>query len=448
MATPNRGITELPGNVAPDVPFHTNNALRQVDAEIEKVDTESISRDDEQKLRLSQLEAAAGFPNNPVAITDGNVSTVLNNKTSASAGAVRKIVEEQAFPFADLDILRGRLGTRNERLVNLVFVGSSTINGGGASDYDSRSVVGLLTQSLYAAYPKYDGTQHYNICDLNAAAASTKTAPGLRSVRAGIGGTTSATYLPAADVTKIKALNPGLILHMIGSNDFAEQMAIATYKANVTAKLDEFASLSDTVHILVHQFPREDVTAPSIPWASYGKALKEIAELRSNVVFIDASRPFTEMGLPASDPFNLVGGDRIHATDAGHAILAKTISDALVLTPQTQDTGWVSATPTAPYAHRASFPMQYRVLNGQITFRGGASKADGSAFAGGFQAVATVPVALAPSSQPTGVGSAGIGMFSMRYIQVTGELVVWPSGISPTYVMFSDMNYPLERMAN
>jgi hypothetical protein len=46
-------------------------------------------------------------------------------------------------------------------------------------------------------------------------------------------------------------------------------------------------------------------------------------------VYIDASQAFRARGVPGPDPDDLISTDEIHATRAGHALLAQVIADRL-----------------------------------------------------------------------------------------------------------------------
>ena len=76
------------------------------------------------------------------------------------------------------------------------------------------------------------------------------------------------------------------------------------------------------MHVLAHSFGRWDV-AGAYSWSLYGAALKEIADSRPNrVAYVDVSGAFAALGVPSSDPLDVISTDNIHANDLGHAILA------------------------------------------------------------------------------------------------------------------------------
>ncbi|WP_404321138.1 SGNH/GDSL hydrolase family protein [Arthrobacter luteolus] len=159
---------------------------------------------------------------------------------------------------------------------------------------------------------------------------------GLTVVNAGLNGTTSATYLTGGRDTRVAALNPTFIVHMIGSNDFGSNMSQANYRANILASIARIdAAVTGPVsHLLVHSYERYDVTGRTNTWAQYGETLRAIATERPDrIAFIDLSGAFLAIGIPSTDPLGMMQSDKLHMNDYGHAYFAELISTALLYAP-------------------------------------------------------------------------------------------------------------------
>jgi lysophospholipase L1-like esterase len=224
--------------------------------------------------------------------------------------------------YPALGILHAGLALATERAVGIVFAGSST-TGGALASTDAKRYVNRLVTALRKRYTPDEiaapWVQH------SAAAAFTPiTGAGVHGYNVGVGGANASSYLTTASMDNVAALNPWAIVHMIGSNDWATNRTISTYRSDVLAKLDylEARLPKPCVHVLAHSFGRWDV-AGAYNWSLYGAALKEIADSRPNrVAYVDVSGAFAALGVPSSDPLDVISTDNIHANDLGHAILA------------------------------------------------------------------------------------------------------------------------------
>jgi hypothetical protein len=250
-----------------------------------------------------------------------------NGHLPSRARTALATVFEAAQPA--LHKIRAGASSRVTMPYRIVFLGSSTTVHGGASGPEYGYVTQVI-RAFQSAYPS-------GIAGLEASAqllsAAQDFAPGIKPYNGGIAGQTAATYLPQSSLDGIAALNPSLFIHAVGSNDWANNVPIATYEANVRAAIAAINTriTKPGVHVLVHAFPRRDVTNGLHAWAEYGAALKRIADDDpSGRIFIDGSLPFTASGLPASDPYGLVGPDLIHGTDRAHALLAAQVIDVLL----------------------------------------------------------------------------------------------------------------------
>ena len=231
--------------------------------------------------------------------------------------------------YPALGILHAGLALATKRPVSIVFAGSST-TGGALASTDAKRYVNRLVTALRKRYTP-DETAAPWVQHSAAAAFTPITSAGVHGYNVGIGGANASTYLTTASMDNIAALDPWAIVHMIGSNDWATNRTPSTYKADVLAKLDNLDSklTRPCVHVLAHSFGRWDV-AGAYSWSLYGAALKEIADSRPHrVAYVDVSGAFAALGVPSSDPLDVISTDNIHANDFGHAILADAMARRL-----------------------------------------------------------------------------------------------------------------------
>lgn len=192
----------------------------------------------------------------------------------------------------------------HRRKVPVVLVGSSTTAGSGASS-KGVSYAAILGRRFREA------------------------SPAIVVENLGQPGTTAETYLPDARISRIHALAPAAVVHMVGSNDYSRSVSPSAYGATLRdriAAIDAGLALP-CQHVLVQTFARIDVTEPVAPWASYGEQLHAIAADHAACVVLDVSAAFAEVGVGfgGTDPLGLVGPDRIHLSDPGHRFLAELV---------------------------------------------------------------------------------------------------------------------------
>ena len=151
---------------------------------------------------------------------------------------------------------------------------------------------------------------------------------GVQVWQGGKSGTASGNYGGTTSMPpRLGSLAVDGVILMVGSNDFARGVSIPTYTANVSKAVAKFrAARPGVVTVLVHSYQRMGVSAPAVPWASYGAALKSIADASpSDVAFHDVSGAFAARGVPGPDPENLIGSDNTHCTDLGYQLLAELV---------------------------------------------------------------------------------------------------------------------------
>lgn len=215
-----------------------------------------------------------------------------------------------------------RAGIRNPSLRTVVVVtGSSTFRGGSVR-------FGATERMAYMA-----GSQSFDLID------DVTSRPGnaMRWIQGAVGGTTSANYLNETRLSKIDLIDPTHVIHGVGSNDYATQVAINTYKANLRTALNRIETDSPSVvNILVHQQARADGGSRPITWEQYGVAMREVAEENPSRVFIDANALLDTYMLDVPNVSGLQIADKVHLNDQGYKILADVLSREMGI-PTTPD---------------------------------------------------------------------------------------------------------------
>lgn len=345
MATPYRGYTEVPGSIAPDVPYRINLALREIDADLETALAELDETDAAAAGRLAALESAAGFGSG-MKLQDDAVNALLLSSTTKTTGTLTKQIEAKsaAATLKELDtegaplrealdaLVLGHLGDnfpgvlapwgqalRNSDTVPALWVslGSSTANGGNTPNF-GLSWVGRIATYLTGR----------NVLDAAVIQLDTKPArpsKGINVYNGAVGGTSAANYLDAAKLAAIKTLQPTLITHMVGANDLGYSTTPATYKTNLRNWMDQLQAASPgTVHLMIHQQGRV-APSPKYAWKLYGQAMREVAELYPNVAFLDANERF---GFRGGLEAHLVSDD-LHMNEYGHRVMADLVAEAM-----------------------------------------------------------------------------------------------------------------------
>lgn len=240
----------------------------------------------------------------PEALQDllGNTSGIA---LQVDRGASDTVLDPRLVRIRDGVINKGSINTR------FAVLGSSTAVGGYTTYPD---------QGMFQRLAFLSGAKKYRMM-------SEVTAPlptGVSWYSAALGGTTSANYCTADTVTKIATLNPNYVFHMIGSNDYANAVPLNTYKTNLRAAIGAIDGVAPgTIHILIHGQDRRDVN-PAIPWASYGQALKEVAdEAPAKRVFFDVFSVFNILDIKGDNYAGIEGADNLHMGNVGHHLMSK-----------------------------------------------------------------------------------------------------------------------------
>ena len=260
------------------------------------------------------------------------------------------------------------LSARNTVSCNVFFAGSSTTQGSSASTIDN-AYFSILVRRLQGLFPSNTGLESVVYQNENADF-DIQYSKGVHGYSAGQGGTTASSYLTDEEIDKIVAHKPNAVFHMIGSNDWANNVPIATYKAQIESRIARFKTQMTTPisHFLIQPYKRLDIldTTALHKWDEYGKALKDIANANSdNVMFIDISKAYEATDYAGADTLDIMA-EAIHQGDSGHAFMATLILKALGLfaTPDSPEPK-VGHTVILDYFNRADAAVPGSALSGQ-----------------------------------------------------------------------------------
>jgi hypothetical protein len=240
-----------------------------------------------------------------------------------SPGAENVVSSFYAAPSA-VGFAQAMFAMRDDMPVTWVLTGSSTTWGHGAT-INARRYVDRLHERLQVSHPIAAGTAPVVRSLDEAVAAVGVPVPGIQLVNAGVRSTTALNYLTVTTRGQVASLAPRIISHMIGSNDFAAQKDLATYRAEVQDSIVALDALlpGPCVHLLLHSFERGGHSTDPLSWAAYGQVLREIAAASPGKVgFIDLSAAYAMSGVPLADPLGLITSDLVHQSDRGHALTA------------------------------------------------------------------------------------------------------------------------------
>jgi lysophospholipase L1-like esterase len=361
----------------------------------------------------------AAAPTAPVASVVGQTGIITGAQIAADAALTGTYAAKQIND--PRGILHAALSNVDAERVAIVMAGSSTTAGTGASA-PQLSYVQRVLRGMEGTYPRSTNIPGPGSAFLSVEVSFPATTAGVYVCNAGVASTTSANYLTATTRGQIAAMNPQprVIIHTIGSNDYAAGMDPATYGANVAVQLADLKTriTGPCVHVLVHSWQRRDVTSPAYPWASYGAQLAAIAAVDpDHVVFVDASDAFARAGIASGDPFDLLEPTGVHGNDAGHALLADVVLDRLL----------IRGTPPPPVWLRSRFTSDTFTGTGEIVGATTNIGIGGAAKTWGGMATYMAMGAGALTIAQAGSWTVGVPMLYPDY-ELTCKIIAMPVG--------------------
>lgn len=156
---------------------------------------------------------------------------------------------------------------------------------------------------------------------------------GIRVFNCGVAGavTNDLTILNTAARTmydRVSTLDPALVTIMLSTNDFTNQVALATFNTNVRSIITavKLGARRPCSILLVHPYTVYTATgSETLTMPMYLAELQTIANDTADVDLLDVSKHFPTGR--SSDDDELIASDSIHMRDNGHAIMAQAIVD-------------------------------------------------------------------------------------------------------------------------
>lgn len=222
--------------------------------------------------------------------------------------------------------LKAELGWERARTgpLKVMFLGSSTTDGYGTTRNESyvTQIVSLMAKHMVGAPATAPVKQ-------NTGTVTERTATGFHFLNAGVGGTTTSNYYGPTRGTLLSGWKPDLVFHMIGSNDYSQQVPLSTVKYNLRDVIMDAdgKTYGRAQHVFVHSYRRLDRNDTGITWAEYGQAIREVTEEYDHCHFLDANAWWEHLG---GGEWALQG-DKIHALWTGNWLLAQAVSAGLRL---------------------------------------------------------------------------------------------------------------------
>lgn len=139
----------------------------------------------------------------------------------------------------------------------------------------------------------------------------------------------------AAKMSGFDAYGLDLVVCYVGANDYANNIAPATFQANLEAIVDKYraAQTKPCAFLMVAHFARYDVTSPTYPWSAYKAAMQAVTQSRSYVDYLDLE-PLFPASQAADTDDDLVDTTGVHLTFMGHCVAAQAIAQKLMYVNQ------------------------------------------------------------------------------------------------------------------
>ena len=240
---------------------------------------------------------------------------------------------------APLGMFSAALASRETGPVVIVGTGSSTTQGNGASATHLRWFNQFAT-AVHRAHPLASGAEQPLPRVLADAVAEPPAGPGINFVNAAVGGTNARNFLTDVTGPQVAALDPDVIIHMVGTNDFRIDKPIDEFTTEFSARLDQLDADAATpiLHVIVRAYEvagdayTSDGTLHT--WDEYGEAMRSVAESRADhAIYIDLSESYALAGVPGDDPHGMILADMVHQNDVGHTFMADLMLRAMKIPP-------------------------------------------------------------------------------------------------------------------
>jgi len=247
---------------------------------------------------------------------DGVQAELDNHHTRHGwGGADQTTIDARQVVDLVRDWVRAGLATTATLPFRIVFAGDSHTQG-GERNYNVR-LANLLTKG--GCVNAQSGIT-----------VTTDNTPGVHAWSVAWPGNTSGNYLTAGNLANIDTLDPHLLFHMIGTNDFLNQVNPVTYKANIIKALtDVWTVVPDARQVLIVVWPVTNPGTLTYPWSQYVQAMRDVATQYAGdqrFALYDFGTQYNRSGPVATTPYAGLYLDGIHGTPDLHRALTEQLA--------------------------------------------------------------------------------------------------------------------------
>lgn len=241
--------------------------------------------------------------------------------TDPAPGPIDVNVSRHISPLLPIFAARVRAARTAGTPVSVVTTGSST------TMRTNPGYVDTLRQYIQEVWPLVDQPAMQSSRE---AIFTSPSSPGIHFLNAGDGGTGVGNYLTDEECDRIAALNPAMVTHMIGANNYTGQTDPTHVETTLRARLAYLDAVipGPCQHVLIQQYAKVDFIPPTYPIDVYRDIMSDLAAEADNRVFVDLSKPFELVGVYAGgpDPLDLISPDGTHANPAGYYYIADALA--------------------------------------------------------------------------------------------------------------------------
>jgi len=293
-------------NVVAEIRLLNESAFSQIVADVNSGTHATI---------LGLINAAIeSFLNTDIANLDATLRAKIEADIATAINAIEaKLTFDPLAPWKN--------AVQNQKISPAIYVnlGDSIANGGNATTW--------ARNWLWRFTARYTDRQPYR---LDAGTLTPAPSNGVAVYTGSIGGLTAANYLSDALVARLGILQPDLVTHIVGTNDWAQGVNPLAYRLTLKTWLNKIKAVSEqTVHVLIHVPQRLDGFTNAYQWSDYKEQLVSLAdEFGSKVVVLDVDAEFRKYGSPGSTDFmRFWDTDNLHFHNDGNKMLADTIAN-------------------------------------------------------------------------------------------------------------------------
>ncbi len=153
---------------------------------------------------------------------------------------------------------------------------------------------------------------------------------GVRVYSGGLSGSATDRWISGADVerhlTRVRTLDPGLLIVAMGSNDWRYGHSADTFAANLRTIISQHRAVTDASVLLLAPHCRLDMPGPG--WLAYCEAMADVAA-ETGCGHLDLQHEFPASVAEDDSRRPLIAPDRVHLTPRGHARLGRLVADHL-----------------------------------------------------------------------------------------------------------------------